>query len=214
MTYTFLVLALASSLSTSDASRFQKVIFTTDDGATIEGTFFKGKKDRAVVSAHGAIKQGKLVFLPECLQKEGIVLLAIDFRGSGNSKPGRKIELYYNILGGVDYLMREGFEHIALLGRNMGGGAILRALLHTTEKRIDRVILFAPGGELINSQNIKKLFIVVEKDYRYARVYDRYKASLEPKELKVYPRSSRAQHMFKSKYGNDMTDLIVRFLED
>jgi hypothetical protein len=97
----------------------------------------------------------------------------------------------------------------------MGGAAILRALAHTASPGIDRVVLLAPaGGEAMKSQTIKKLFVVAEKDGFYSKVYNLYQASREPKELKVYPGSAHAQHMFKSEYGVDLANLIVHFLRD
>jgi alpha-beta hydrolase superfamily lysophospholipase len=212
----FLSFCLASSLSRANAGSFQKVTFKTEDGAIIEGTFFEEKKNRAVVFAHGKVFN-KESWYPLCerLQKEGIASLAIDFRGYGNSKPGRNNEIYYDVLGAVEYLKKKGFEHIVLVGGSMGGTAILRALAHTSDPRIDKVVLLAPaGGEAIKSQRIKKLFVVAEKDGLYAMVYNLYQASSEPKEFKVYPGSAHAQHMFKGEYGADLTNLIIRFLKD
>ena len=203
-------------LSSAAVNNYQKVTFKTEDEAVIEGSFFEGKKARAVVFAHGAVfsKEGWYP-LAERLQKQGIASVAIDFRGYGNSKPGKSSELYYDILGAVDFLEKKGFEHIALVGGSMGGSAILRALGHKVDSRIDKVVLLAPaGGEVIKSHTIKKLFVVAEKDRFYSRVHTLYTASSEPKELKVYPGSAHAQHIFKTESGADLTNLIIYFLHD
>ena len=212
----FLSFRLQLPLSNAGVSDYQKVTFKTEDGAVIEGAFFKGIKTRAVVFAHGAIFNKESWYpLAERLQKQGVASIAVDFRGYGNSKPGKSRELYYDILGAVDYLERKGFKHIALVGGSMGGAAILRALGHKVSPRIDKVILLAPaGGEAIKSQTIKKLFVVAEKDRFYSGVYTLYKTSSEPKELKVYPGSAHAQHIFKSESGVDLTNFIIRFLHD
>jgi len=202
------------SLSSAAVNNYQKVTFKTKDVTLIEGSFFKAKKTRAVVFAHGAVFSKESWYpLAERLQKQGIASITIDFRGYGNSTPGRNNTLYYDILGAVDYLEKRGFEHIALVGGSMGGTAILHALGHKVNPRIDKVILLAPaGGEAIRSQTIKKLFIVAEKDRFYSRVHSLYTASTEPKELKVYPGSAHAQHIFKTESGADLTNFIIYFL--
>ena len=208
--------SLQLSPSSAAVNNYQKVTFKTEDGAVIEGSFFKAKKTRAVVFAHGAVFSKESWYpLAERLQKKGIASVAIDFRGYGNSTPGRSKELYYDILGAVDYLEKRGFEHIALVGGSMGGAAILGALGHKVNPRIDKVIILAPaGGEAIRSHTIKKLFIVAEKDRFYSRVHTLYTASSEPKELKVYPGSAHAQHIFKTESGDELTNFIIHFLRD
>jgi pimeloyl-ACP methyl ester carboxylesterase len=136
--FILLSFCLGFTLSNADAGSFQKVTFKTEDGAIIEGTLFEGKKSRAVVFAHGMVfNQESWYPLAERLQKEGIASLAIDFRGYGNSKPGTSSEIYPDILGAVNYLEKRGFEHIALIAGSMGGAAILHALRHTSDPRID-----------------------------------------------------------------------------
>ena len=202
------------SLSDVGASDYRKVTFKTVDGAVIEGSFFEGKKNQAAVCAHGAIFNKESWYpLAEHLQKKGIASISIDFRGYGNSKEGKSSELYHDILGAINYLEKKGFDHIALVGGSMGAAAVLRALGHKVSPRIDKVVLLAPaGGEAIKSQAIKKLFIVTEKDRFYPKVHDLYRQCSEPKELKVYPGSAHAQHIFKTDAGTDLTKFIVCFL--
>ena len=203
-------------LSVSVASNYQEVTLRTEDGGKIVGSFFEEKKDRGVVFTHGAVFNKESWYsLSERLRKEGISSLAIDFRGYGDSVGGKSKELYYDVLGAVDYLEKRGIEHIALVGGSMGGAAILRALANKVNERIDKVVLLAPaGGEAIKSKIIKKLFIVSRMDKFYSRVHALYTASSEPKELKVYSNASHAQHIFKTEAEEDLTNLIITFLKD
>ena len=57
-------------------------------------------------------------------------------------------------------------------------------------------------------------FIVTENDRFYSVVYSLYKASSEPKELKMYPGSAHAQHIFKSEHEKNLTSFIIRFLDE
>jgi pimeloyl-ACP methyl ester carboxylesterase len=203
-------------LSVAVASNYQEVTFSTEDGGRIVGSFYEGKKVRGVVFTHGAIFSKESWYsLSERLKKDGISSLAIDFRGYGNSVPGRSKELYYDVLGAVDYLEKRGIENIALVGGSMGGAAILGSLAHKVNTRIDKVVLLAPaGGEAIKSKTIQKLFIVSREDKFYPRVHALYAASSEPKELKVYSGTSHAQHIFKTEGEVDLTNLIITFLKD
>jgi len=216
LTFLLFYLTLQFSISSAGVDNYQKVTFKTEDGAVIDGAFFEGKKTRAVVFAHGAVFNKESWYpLAERLQKQGITSLAIDFRGYGNSKPGKSRELYYDILGAVDYLEKNGFDHIALVGGSMGGAAILRALGHRISSRIDKTVLLAPaGGGAISNKVIKKLFIVTEKGRFYSGVHDLYKASSGPKEIKIYPGSAHAQHIFKTESGADLANFIIQFLHD
>lgn len=202
--------------SVAVASNYQEVTFRTEDEGRVGGSFFEGKKVRGVVFAHGAVFSKESWYsLSERLKKEGISSLSIDFRGYGNSIPGKSKELYYDVLGAVDYLEKRGIEHIALVGGSMGGSVILRALANKVNTRIDKVVLLAPaGGEAIKSKTIKKLFIVSKGDKFYPRVHALYTASSEPKELKVYSGTSHAQHIFKTEAELDLTNLIITFLKD
>jgi alpha-beta hydrolase superfamily lysophospholipase len=212
----FLSFSIVLSPSLSAASNYQKVTFETEDGARIECSFFEARKTQAVVFAHGAVfNKESWYLLAEGLQKEGVSSLVIDFRGYGNSLPGKSKDFYHDVLGAVDYLEKRGFENIALVGGSMGGAAILRALGHKVNPRINKVVLLAPaGGEAIKNKTIKKLFIVTKGDRFYSGVYTMFTTSSDPKELKVYPGTSHAQHIFKTEAEVDLTNLIITFLKD
>ncbi len=201
-------------LSTAFAGNYQVVTFETKDGAQIEAAFFEAKKNQAVVFTHGAVFNKESWYpLAEKLKERGVSSLTIDFRGYGNSKPGKSGRLYYDVLGAVNYLEQRGFEQIALVGGSMGGSAILHALNHEVNPKINRIILLAPAtGEPVKSKTINKLFIVTKGDRFYSTVYDLFAASAEPKELKVYPGASHAQHIFKDESGPGVEILIIDFL--
>ena len=96
---------------------------------------------------------------------------------------------------------------------SMGAAAVLNALEKNTDAIINSVVLLAPaGGTGIVSESIKKMFIVSKNERLFLRVSNIFKESAEPKELKVYPGTTHAQHMFKTEYGNELTNRIVNFL--
>ncbi|MBI3563335.1 MAG: alpha/beta fold hydrolase [Gammaproteobacteria bacterium] len=210
-----LLLLLLFPCSLVMATTMEKITFTTQDGAKIEASLFSANKDLAVVFAHGAaFNKESWYTLAERLLNNGISSLAIDFRGYGQSSGGSGSDLYPDILGAVSWLEKAGFKHLALVGGSMGGAATLDALQHTQDPKITKVILLAPaGGEAITSKTIKKFFIVSAGDGLHDDVEAIFKASAEPKQIKVLPGSAHAQNIFNTAQGPALTEAIVEFLK-
>jgi len=196
-------------------NNFELITYKTSDNGVIEASFFRGTdRNLAVIFAHGAIfNKESWYFLAEKLQSKGIASLSIDFRGYGNSKKGSTNKKSLDILGAINYLKSKGFKSIAIVGGSMGGAAVLSALDTKTDSIIKKVVLLAPaGGAGITSASIKKLIIVSKDEGLYKRVNAIYNETAQPKELKVYPGSYHAQHMFKADYKNELISLIIDFL--
>jgi len=213
--FIILVIINIQPIFASDDS-FELITYTTEDDGIIEASFFKANKDLVVVFAHGAIfNKESWYFLAEKLQKEGVSSLSLDFRGYGNSKKGSTNKKSLDILGAVDYLKGEGFKKIAIVGGSMGGAAVLSALDIKTDVVIKKVVLLAPaGGVGIASKSINKLIIVSKNEGLFTRVNKIYNDSSQPKELKIYPGSFHAQHMFKAEYSDKLINLIIEFLNN
>lgn len=211
--YTILmVISIQSIMAATDG--YELITYTTEDGGVIEASFFKGDQDLVVIFAHGAVfNKESWYFMAERLQKKGISSLSLDFRGYGNSKKGTTDNRSFDMLGAVDYLKEKGFKKIAIVGGSMGGAAVLNALEMKTDAAIDRVALLAPaGGAAIASELVKKLFVVSKDERLFPRVNKIYDESTQPKKLKVYPGSTHAQNMFKAEYSDELTNLIIDFL--
>lgn len=219
--YIFMLLISVSAISTLSINPivekdFKLINYKTEDGGTIEGSLFEGRKDLVVIFAHGAVfNKESWYFLCKKLQSKGVTSLSIDFRGYGNSKNGSSDNKAYDILGAVSYLKSKGFKNIALVGGSMGGAAILNALELKTDDALKKVVLLSPASDIgISSNGIEKLFIVSEDEGLFARVKTAFDSSVQPKQLKIYEGSFHAQHMFKSDYANELTQLIIDFLID
>jgi len=193
---------------------FQLIKYNTEDGGTIEGAYFKGGDDLAVIFAHGAVfNKESWYFLNRRLQQQKVSSLSIDFRGYGNSKKGDSGSLSYDLLGAVDYLKGKGFNRIAMVGGSMGGAAVLTAFETKMDPTIKKVVLLAPaGGKGIKSESIEKLFIVSEKEGMVTRVKQIYDQSSDPKKIKIFPGSAHAQHMFKEQYAEELIQTMIDFL--
>ena len=216
----FIFLLFCSSVTThaiqtfKSQENFKLITYPTEDGGTIEASLFEGKKDLVVIFAHGAVfNKESWYFLAEKLQAKGVASLSINFRGYGNSKTGTSNNLAFDILGAIDYLKDQGYKNISLVGGSMGGAAILNALEIKTNESLKKVVLLSPaGGHAITSNSIEKLIVVSKDEGLYAKVNAIFDASANPKATKIYLGSYHAQHMFKSNYAEELTDLIVGFL--
>ena len=117
------------------------------------------------------------------------------------------------ILGAIEYLKAKGYKNIALVGGSMGGAAILNAMELNTDSLIRKIVLLSPADSNgIVSNVIEKLFVASEDEGYFARVKASYDNSEQPKQLKIYEGSFHAQHMFKSSYANELSQLIIDFL--
>ena len=121
-------LALAALMMAGLTAAPREVSFPTADGGVIRADLY-GTGDRGVVLAHGArfdkASWGKQA---EVLAKAGFRVLAIDFRGYGQSRGGDKSapgsgEKYEDILAAVRYLRENGAKTVSVIGASMGGGA-------------------------------------------------------------------------------------------
>lgn len=212
--FAFVLIMSVPTPSASDQD-FRIVTFKTEDGGTIEGSWFEAEDKRAAIFAHGAVFNKESWYpLARRLQKAGVGSLSIDFRGYGNSKGGNTNEKYQDILGAVAYLEGQGYSDITIIGGSMGGSAVLRALSHSQNPNIKRVIILAASGPPIRNSALKKLFIVSQGDGISPSVRALYEASNEPKELRVLPGKAHAQHIFATEHGGKLTELILETLKN
>lgn len=196
--------------------QFHEVSFETTDSGIVFANMY-GEGDHAVVLAHGAIfNKESWDSIARLLSSKGLKVLAIDFRGYGKSKSGSKGRgaLYEDILAAVRYLHREGSKRVSVIGGSMGGGAAAQAAVEASEGEIDRLIFLSPVP-IVNPELIKgnKLFIASENERLVSKIKDQYKSAPEPKKLVLLKGSAHAQHIFKTDQSEQLTKLILEFLD-
>ncbi len=189
---------------------------TADDGEVHALLYSSG--DHAVVLAHGGVfnKESWAPLAPR-LAEAGLQVLAIDFRGYGNSKPGSYGKnLYLDIIAAVTYLQERGATRVSVLGASMGGGAAERAATFAGPGEIDHLILLAPAAipkpEQIQANRI--LYITTEGDPSADRTRQQYENAPEPKSLEILPGDAHAQHIFKTEQAEALVELILGALVD
>jgi len=204
------------------AAAQQAVTFPTSDGGLIHGDLY-GKGDRALVLAHGGrfdrtgwAKQARV------LTDAGFRVLAIDFRGEGQSHGGPSARQpdegrHLDVLGAIHYLRNSGAKWVGVVGASMGGDYAAEAS-EAEPAAIDRLVLLASGAyTTVTRMKGRKLFILARDDAnsegpRLPKIRARYDQAPEPKEWIVLEGSAHAQFVFPTDQGERLMREILRFL--
>lgn len=190
------------------------VSFDTADGGLVYANRY-GDGEHAVVLAHGAIFDKESWHeLAIRLAADGYTALAIDFRGYGDSRPGRsRGSLYEDVLAAVRYVRFEGAERVAVLGGSMGGGAAGTAAARAEPGEIDDLILLAAvAADAPGRMQGRKLFIVSRGDGLRRTAERQFEAAPEPKELVILDGNAHAQHIFRTDRSEELTETILEWL--
>ncbi len=204
---------LAGSLEAVQAA--ERVSFPTADGGTIHGDLYGTGVD-AVILAHGAVfNKESWAPLAVTLAGRGLLVLAIDFRGYGESTSGtRETALYLDILGGVDFLAERGANRISLVGASLGANAVGQAASQGDRYPLSTVVLLAPARipdpETMKAE--KFVFIVSENEPGIDRMRRLFEYVPEPKQLEVIDSAAHAQHVFKTDQGPRLLEMIISSL--
>ncbi len=204
----------------------ERVCFPTSDGGLVYADVY-GEGDRGVVLAHGG-RFNKESWTPQArtLAKAGFRVLAMDFRGYGQSRgPGDTdplaAPLHLDVLAAVRYLRGMGAKSVSVVGGSMGAGAAADASVEAKPGEIDRIVLLAglsnrPPERLQG----RKLFIVSRDDVggpdvpRLPRIRGQYEQAPKPKELIILEGSAHAQALFGTDQGERLMREILRFLSE
>ena len=189
--------------SAENAATHEEIRLKLEDGTEHEVSFFHGGKKQAVIFLHqSSATRASWYFMAERLQRLGIASLSLE-----SSTPQAA-------LSAVDFLKKQEFRNIALVGASIGGGAILQALRKREDESIDKVILLAPTDAYpIESKKIRKLLIVSKQDFFGSASYRLLSECSEPKRLVEYDGSAHAQDLFNGKHRDDLIKLILQFIQ-
>jgi len=200
------------------------VSFPTSDGGVVYADLY-GDGNQGVVLAHGGrFDKESWADQAQALAQAGFRVLAIDFRGYGQSRAGGQSKdpydgLYLDVLAAVAYLRQGHVTSVSVIGASMGGGAAAEAAASCWPGEIDRVVLLAHSS-IEHPEKIqgRKLFVVSRKDLnadgttRLTQIREQYEKAVQPKELLVLDGSAHAQFLFGTEQGHKLMKEILRFL--
>jgi pimeloyl-ACP methyl ester carboxylesterase len=218
------VLATGSAGRGQDASAQPELVsFLTQDGALIYANLY-GKGERGVVLAHGGrLNKESWDKQARVLVRAGFRVLALDFRGRGQSRGGAQAPddgIRFDVLAAVRHLRKSGAQTVSVIGASFGGGAAAEASVEAEPGEIDRLILLA-HSPIAKPEQMKgrKLFILAREDFsgdnkipRLPKIRDQYERAPGPKELVLLDGSAHAQFIFETEQGERLMQEILRFL--
>jgi pimeloyl-ACP methyl ester carboxylesterase len=209
------MMAVLASVATAQ----EHVSFATEDGGMVYADPY-GKGERGVVLAHGGrFNKESWAKQARALEAAGFRVLAIDFRGYGQSRAGRSgaDADYLDVLAAVRYLRRNGVRTVSVVGASFGGSAAAEASVKSQPGEIDRIVILAAPTDASEKLKGRKLFIVARDDVsgegpRLPGIRASYQKAPEPKELIVVDGSAHAQFLFETDQGPRVMREILRFL--
>ncbi len=217
----FCAVALAGN-----AGAREHVTFPTKDGGLVHADLY-GKGERGVVLAHGGrFNKESWKKQAEELDRAGFRVLAINFRGYGESRgPGQSdvftAPLYLDVLAAVRYLRTSGARTVSVVGGSRGGWAAGNASVEAETGEIDRLVfLGSEGSGKPEKMKGRKLFIIARDDVgpgdvpRLPTVRDHFEKTPGPKELIVLDGSAHAQFLFETEHAPRVMREMVRFLSE
>lgn len=214
---------LASALCAALGAQ-ETVSFQTQDGGRVSADVYGSGVDAVVLAHGGRFDKESWAGEARALAKAGYRVLALDFRGYGQSRgPGQadpmSAPLQNDVLAAVRYLRRRGAAKVSVVGASMGGFAAGNAAAAAKPGEIDALVLLgASAGRDPKKIACPKLFIVARDDAdgsggkRLPGIQASYDASPEPKELLVLEGSAHAQFLFGTPEGPKALAAILRFL--
>jgi pimeloyl-ACP methyl ester carboxylesterase len=216
--------ALASLLLVGSAAAQKHVSFPTQDGGLVYADLY-GEGARGVVLAHGGrFNKESWEKQARVLEKAGFRVLAIDFRGVGQSRgPGQSdldsAPLHLDVLAAVRYLRKAGATTVSVVGGSMGGWAAADATIEAEPGEVDGLVGLgaAAGDGPPEKMKVRKLFIVARDDAsgdgpRLPGIQKQYEKMPEPKQLIILEGSAHAQFLFQTDQGDRVMREILQFL--
>ena len=218
------VMILAFLVISGPAAGQKHVSFPAQDGGVVYADMY-GEGPRGVVLAHGGqFNKESWQKQAQTLEKVGFHVLAIDFRGYGQSRgPGQNdpgsAPLHLDILAAAGYLKKAGAMTVSVFGGSLGGGAGADAVISSQPGEIDRLVELGAAAGNLPPEKIggRKLLIVARGDasgsgLRLPGIQKDYARMPEPKQLLILGGSAHAQFLFQTDQGERVMQEIVRFL--
>jgi alpha/beta superfamily hydrolase len=197
------------------------VSFSTSDGGTVSADLYGTGVNGLILAPGGRFDKSSWEPQARLLAEAGFRVIAINFRGRGESEPGAAgaEALHLDILGGTRYLRATGARSIAVVAASLGGWAAAEAVTVSEPGEVDRLVLLAaPPIDHPDRLTGKKLFIVSRGDStgtglaRLDQIRRQCEAAPDPKELVVVGGSAHAQFLFQEAEGDSVMSEILRFL--
>ncbi|MFG0256582.1 MAG: alpha/beta hydrolase [Phycisphaerales bacterium JB043] len=206
----------------SACSSVRTITFHAPDGATVEADVY-GTSRHTLILAHGGrfTKESWSEQAP-VLADAGFQVIAINFRGRGNSvapddPQGNNVHL--DVVAAIDHALTNDAKPISIIGASFGGWASSKAIA-LRPNTVDRVVFLACPVEEPETLTGRKLFILARDDFRgedtlrLPEIQEDFDLAPEPKQLVLLEGDAHAQFLFESDQADRLMDELLRFLTE
>jgi len=209
----------------------EKIVFNTSDGWAIAANYYPSPGNAVVLLHKFASDKSEYMSFAKELNQKGYAVLAIDFRGHGESttRNGQKvnwqsfsnldfISMTKDVAGARDWLTNKGYDSFAIVGASIGANTAVN--YGVTDAAVKTVVLLSPGLEfkgILTSQTIrnftKPIFIVASNEDTYSArsAAILYENAQGKKEIKLFDNAGHGASMFAR---TDLDRLILNWLKD
>ncbi|MFQ5647348.1 MAG: alpha/beta hydrolase [bacterium] len=200
--------------------KYQKIRFMTSDQGMVYADIYglEGPRKFGVVLAHDSHNdKGDWGTLIQPLLLDGGVVMALNFRGTGQSIPGSMGtgRMDFDLLAACYYLkITLGIKPVSVVGSGMGGLAALTAA--STRYMIDSMVLISPDPTFSSLKNIQCpiLFIVSEHDEAFLSTKAMYARNPSKSQFEVVPGIASGQYLLDSSSAPEIIKLIRKFYHE
>ncbi|MBI4159274.1 alpha/beta fold hydrolase [Candidatus Woesearchaeota archaeon] len=201
----------------------QIVNMQTEDSLNIVGDYFEGNS-KGIILLH-MFQKTKLSWrtFAEKLNKEGYSVLAIDFRGHGESDDNWKnfvekdfVNMVEDVKAAKAFLKIHGITEIGIIGASIGANTALNYGMEDEDVRF--AVLLSPGMnykgiELEHSDFDRPVLIVASKDDAQSfndskEIYNQLRS--KEKQLKIFEKNGHGTDMFKNP---ELEPLLIEFVK-
>lgn len=212
----------------AEAIVLHEVSFPTRDGGVVYADVY-GQGNRGVVLAHGGrFTKESWAAQGSVLANAGFRVVAIDFRGRGQSRGGPEWKgpdddhgVEFDVLAAVRYLQESGAQSVSIIGASFGGWATAQASVVADMGAIDRIVLLAASSiDEPERMQGRKLFITTRGDFsganhlRLPSIRDQFEKASDPKKLVILEGNAHAQFVFETDQGMRLMREILDFLSE
>ena len=205
-----------------------ELTFTTADEVNITGKYTEVDTTRKAVLLLHMVGHDKSNYdnLTLYLLQNGYTVLALDFRGHGNSDldytqftEENWQDLVLDVEAGLDFLEKRGYSHVAVIGASIGANAGFKQAIQ--DRRIRAIVLLSAGEEYhgINILQLAEFYdrpvlVVASLDDKGAaiaatKIYNA--AGTEYKEIKMYQSGGHGTDLLANQDG--LPAIMVTWLQ-
>jgi esterase/lipase len=218
------------NISQNQSNNMEKINFTTSDGWIIVANYYPAPGNAVILLHKFASDKSEWTFFANELNQKGYAVVALDFRGHGEStRNGRAItwqsftnadfnDMTKDVSAARDWLTNKGYDEYAIVGASIGANTALNYAVN--DSAVKTIVLLSPGLEfkgIVTNQTIrnftKPIFIVASNEDTYSArsATILYESTAGKKEIKLYDGAGHGVAMFAR---TDLDRLILNWLKD